>query len=444
MLYTLAIYRLTDVYTRAALGESLAMAILPFFTLALCEVLLGDRNRWPHLALAAGCLLHTHLITSALAALLSGLLSLLLLPRILREGRLFRLILAFLSAALLGLCLAAPMLTFMKQGVSGEDLAKSLAGSAMAPAQLLSQTGYDLGVQPLDTALRAKGYEVGAPLLLSAVFCLSLLLARREHGEKARPGESIAAFFLGLGTICLFLSSTLFPWGALPGPIARAASLLQFPWRLLMFLDLSFALCGAWALTQIQSALYETGSAKEAAGKTFLLAVTLAFCLSSVLPMLTRETRKNKYVLYNRVSEQGMTFFDYSLPGTDSRTMTREIEAQGAEVLSFDRAGTNLSLRLRSESGGQVTLPVFAFDGWEARESGKALTLSRTEFNCLRLMIPAGAGERLVTVRYVGKPSWLAADLVSLGVFLLLLLLLTQKPKRGRSGASLAGRDPPA
>ena len=431
VLYTLAIYRLTDVYTRSALGESLAMAFLPFFAAELYEALLGDRRRWPLLALAAAALLHAHLLTTALTAAFALLIALPMLPRLAREGRLSRLALAFLGAALLGLCLAAPMLTFLRQGVSGDGLVKSLSGNAMSPAQLLSQTGYDLGTKSLDRTLRGRGYEAGAPLLLSALLSLSLLLVRREAREEAEAGDRLAAFCLGTGAFCLLAASTVFPWGSLPGRIGEAASFLQFPWRLLMIVDLCFSLCGAWSLSRIGRRLSEgRGGAAETAERILLLSLTLAFCLSSVLPMLTRETRKDKYVQYNRVSQQGMNFFDYSLPGTDSRTMTGTPTAEGAEILSFERAGTCLTLRVSSETGGSVTLPVFAFDGWKAAEAEKALPLERTEYNYLRVSVPPGTGARTVSVWYAGEPSWRICDAVSLAA-LAALLFLALRLRRG-------------
>ena len=49
--YTLAMYRLSDVFTRYAVGEAIAMAILPVFIWALWEVVCGDQRRWAALSL---------------------------------------------------------------------------------------------------------------------------------------------------------------------------------------------------------------------------------------------------------------------------------------------------------------------------------------------------------------------------------------------------------
>ena len=51
VLYTLCIYRMGNLYTRATLGESLAMIFFPMVLLGLYEVLRRDEKRWPLLAL---------------------------------------------------------------------------------------------------------------------------------------------------------------------------------------------------------------------------------------------------------------------------------------------------------------------------------------------------------------------------------------------------------
>ena len=44
LLYTLSVYRLIDLYTRAAAGEALAMVFLPLVLWGMYELFLGDRK----------------------------------------------------------------------------------------------------------------------------------------------------------------------------------------------------------------------------------------------------------------------------------------------------------------------------------------------------------------------------------------------------------------
>ena len=434
-LYTLAIYRLTDLYTRSALGEALAMAFLPLFALELWETLSGDRKRWPCLALAAAALAHCHLVTTAVAGCVSLLLFVIFLPKLVREKRIVSVFAAVLCAGMLCLCLAAPMLTYFRQGIATEVLQKNLAGNAMPPAQLLSQTGYDLGNKLADGTLRSRGYEIGLSLLTAVVACLALLLVRRADGAVMCGKDKLAALALVLGACCAAAASRLFPWNALPGVLKEAASFLQFPWRLLMVTDVCFALCGGWAAgTLMRSGSLAEGNPAQMKRAFACVAVT-AFCLSCVMPMLTAETRKGKYVYYGRVSEQGMIFLDYSLKETDSRvTGNREVLTEhGAKAENLVRAGTRIQMEIEAEAADTLTMPLFAFTGWQAELNGSRLETGRDALNRLTVAIPAGARGTL-RLFFSQKRIWRAADLLSAVTLLALLALRWKESRRKHHG----------
>ena len=441
ILYSLAVYRLTDLYTRSAVGESLAMAFLPLFAAELYEVFAGDVRKWPWLALAAAALVHSHFITAAIVSGISLLLFVMLLPQLIREKRWGFVLSALALASLLCLCLAGPLYTYSKQGVSGFSLAKSLSRNALAPAQLFLQTGYDLKAKVNDASLHSRAYEIGVPLAVSALLAFSLLLAEPLKNKKPAGGRRVCVCCLALGCVCAFLSTSLFPWGALPDIVSRRVSVLQFPWRLLMITDLAFSFCGAWALT----CMVNVFAADADALKTFLMrmissAAALVLCLLSVLPLLTKETRKNDYVQYHRVSQQGMIFMDYSLPGTDSRTMDGLCHEDRARILAFERAGTNMKLTVTNQADARISLPVFAFDGWEAKIGEAALPTEKTEENTISISIPEPHPEpQTISVRFVGKTGWKILDLISFAALLfacVCILKYRAGPSKGRGASS--------
>ena len=75
MLYVLSVYRLTDLYSRSALGEVMAMAILPLVLLALLEIIYEDKRKWPFLSIAAALLFRAHMITVLFAFVTASILS---------------------------------------------------------------------------------------------------------------------------------------------------------------------------------------------------------------------------------------------------------------------------------------------------------------------------------------------------------------------------------
>ncbi|MBR0357930.1 MAG: hypothetical protein IIX37_01165, partial [Selenomonadaceae bacterium] len=68
LLYVFSIYRLANVYLRAAIGESLAMAFLPLVIWGMYEVLWGDEKKWYILALGVGSVLQSHVLSSEMCA----------------------------------------------------------------------------------------------------------------------------------------------------------------------------------------------------------------------------------------------------------------------------------------------------------------------------------------------------------------------------------------
>ncbi len=67
--YCASLYRLGTVYTRGALGESLAMTFLPLFAVGLYQVVMGDERQWMKLALGTTGILSSHVLSSYLYVL---------------------------------------------------------------------------------------------------------------------------------------------------------------------------------------------------------------------------------------------------------------------------------------------------------------------------------------------------------------------------------------
>lgn len=106
LLYTLSAYRLTCVYTRAAVGEFTAMTFFPLVLLGLYGIYTSDRPRfgdWLPMALGMAAMVQSHLLSCELTALLLILFCLLRLRETLRPARL----LAWVKAALLAVGLSA-------------------------------------------------------------------------------------------------------------------------------------------------------------------------------------------------------------------------------------------------------------------------------------------------------------------------------------------------
>lgn len=119
VLYTLCIYRLVNLYTRATLGESLAMIFFPMVLLGLYEVLRRDEKRWPLLALGMTGVCMSHLLSTLFCAAFCALAAVLSVKKLFAEKRrVLAILLAAGVTALCGLWFYVPMMQYTADGIS--------------------------------------------------------------------------------------------------------------------------------------------------------------------------------------------------------------------------------------------------------------------------------------------------------------------------------------
>jgi hypothetical protein len=227
--YMAAPYHLFDTYTRGALAESTAYAVLPVVMLGLRLTL--EKVRWglPLLVLAYAALLLSHLPTALLCSITA-------IPAyVLFSTRSPALLLRCAAGGALGIGLAAIYLLpaiELQPWISADELWTSFYRASnwfvMAPERW---------VDP-DT-MRVIGSIVLAAALLAVG--LSFALLQLPDGEGRRQ----LGFWVALSLACLILVAGLVPWFWDMPLVGK----VQFPWRLLMVVE--FALLTALCLTPL-------------------------------------------------------------------------------------------------------------------------------------------------------------------------------------------------
>ena len=414
--YVLCVYRLSDVYTRFAVGEMTAMAFLPLFLLGLWEALLGQQNRWPLLGVSAAAVALSHVLSTVLCAALAAVCCLLTVRRLFREGRIRSVLKALGLAALLCAFWLVPFAHFAGQGIGGASLFKDPAYFVLHPAQLLLQGEGELAVDPSDPALATFSLELGLPLLIGMALTFGL---QGKTGEDRR--QSRLALVLGLLGIALALCSTaLFPWPYLRKLTGGLSDALQFPWRLLMPASALLCLCCGWAYRRF---------APEHPERT--AAALLALCALSVLPMLSRETRSSRFIPFGEGISPDLAYTEYTLPGTEpEETRNAALLTEGdVQVTGAVKQGSRFTAQVEAKDASALILPLYGYDGYRAELAGGGrLPVSCTEGRRLKVEFPAGAGGQL-RVWYAGLPVWRVADGISL-LTLVAVAVLWFKRKR--------------
>lgn len=401
ILYTLATYRITDIYVRCALGEAIAFAFLPILIRGIWSVWFENREEWPWLTLGVCVVFFSHML-SVLMFLL-GILGLFIFyfPKLLREKRLVPLFKAGLLTLLVCLFQLIPMLDFVRTGVGPMGMNTSVAASALSPAQLFLWSEGDMPVEP------------GMILNIGAILAVYFLLARKEIEQKKR--KNILRFSV-IGFIGAFAATTLFPWDYLSVFTHRISDFFQLAWRFLIIPTLFFSLSSAFAYRQLT---------KEGEKSTIFVLIIATIV---VLPTLTAQTRFNDVYHFGEIAGTVISK-EYNIPNTDVQNVrSRSVNVpEGITISDYTKEGNRISCSVDVQKDGQVRFPLFGFLGYRVTSNGKEIPYFCTGNN--QLTVDLAPGHHDLRIQYVGKPLWHVFDVISLASFIVLLVLLLRKRK---------------
>lgn len=417
--YTLACYRLMDIYLRDALGEYTAMAVLPVFVLGLWEVVFGDAKRWRTLVLGAVLVFMSHMLTTVLCACLAIGFGLLGIVKIVREKRFVPILKAAVMTVLCCLFVLVPLMDYSMQGIGDSGtFSTRVSTTAIQPMELfVVQPGYGRGL--------------GCALVLGGMLLVYAALNGYGEREKMRAALLCAA----LGAAAAIASTRLFPWALAERLTRGLVNYLQFPYRLMMFADVFLALAAGYGAVS----LTRSGRQKELAAMAVLM--VCAICAypqigdyavrTADMPQYGKRNADPLIRYKSYTSTITSSYLEYALPGSDlNATRMQEVQTEGdVSVTDYRKNGTTISAQISAQTDAQVTLPLFGFDGYRAELSGEEIAWMRGENNRLTVPLDAGAQGEL-RVWFAGKAIWRAAEAVSLLAALGLMLPRKRRKKQ--------------
>ena len=428
--YTLSLYRLVNLYTRAAIGEASAMTFLPLVAAGLCAILFDDTDRPAYkrafLPLLAGMtgLFGTHLLSCEITLPLLAIFCLVFWRRTFSKKRLPALIAAAVGTALLSLAFLAPMLDYMgydAYNVFGYSTA-NLAKEAVNVTQLFPLLPNAVG-ESNAAAMGARGeMPLGAGFACLAVLLLypALRRIRRAQNANGREGVRVMRFCYIAALALFFMSTNLFPWQWLydrGGAVASVAGLLQFPWRLLSLATLMTTLIACECVSLLPQV--ENAPLRRAAAYTLCLLLLITGVAYN--DRLT-QTGEALFIHANTDLDQTRSVGDaeYLPEGAAGASEYRIAEPTrvggGLTITDFVRRGTTITFFAQNASASEKTadLPLIAYLGYRAEDdAGNALTLSKGAAARLCVAIPAGYVGG-VTVRFLERALWRVAEGVTL------------------------------
>lgn len=435
--YTLGIYRLMTLYTRAAAGEALAMLFYPLVIVGIAQVLLqGKGMKW--LVIGMTGMLQTHLISLQIAAI--GCALFLLYTAVSRKTtwkHVGRLGAAAGITLVINLWFIVPLLTFSALDLDIFHQEKQIYLHAAYLPQLFATF-----VDPYAGMTTFPGTTAEMPLsvgLLLGVGLIGMLFAayQKREGRVAKlelyqQGRGAALFAL----LALLMASVAFPWTyiyQIP-MLSKALFAVQFPWR---YLGAASALLSIAFAVSAYILLWTSDRRK------LLVLGCLLLAILNAAPFIDESVQSGKQIVV--VKDKAADFIapvylpgDYFFEGTDvdaylSRPPVPAVISGDAALSAYQKDYLHISFDYTSQTGAALELPLYGYPVYRvALDTGEELAFTAGDNSILTAALPAGSGH--VDVSYRQPWYFTLADIVSLlSVFVLIagrgLLPVHAKPK---------------
>ena len=419
ILYTLASYRVVNVFTRVAFGEALAMVFLPLFLVNLYDVVCGDARRWKGLALSAACIFCSHMITTLLCAVLAAGFCLLHIRKIILQKRLLPLVKAVLVCLLLCLYRIGPLVMYSMQGLGADDLFRNITEFSVELGQVLMMNAGTITRETNNPQIMEFSVEIALPLMIGAALALYAALQKEERGKS----EWAALKLVAGGALMTIAATDFFPWGAVSLLTQGQVGYIQFTWRLLILATPMLALAGGYGLCEFG------GKRQDAAA-----VAVLSMAVICVMPIFSSEIQNPIYVEKGVIISpfMGRSFPEYTYSDTTDflAIRKRSVEIIGdAEMADDEKRSTAILAQVSGQTARSTTCPLFDYDGFRATVDGREIAVERGSNNRVSVVLPAGTSGAL-KIWFAGKGWWRVGDAVSAAALIGLLFWMKKGEKK--------------
>lgn len=401
--YTIAPYRLVNLYVRGSIGESLSLAIFPLlFYLGIKFLEKQTQINLVCCSIVFAILILTHNVM-ALLFLPIWIIFLLIIPI---QNKPFLLKLRIIPPMLLlGLGLAAyffiPAIAEKKYIVLSQIKLADTAHNFINLSDYLN-SAWSYGIKP--------SFQLGwFQILSSAVGLISVFTLRKTHRQIKLP----VVLYISVGIfVCIFLAhpASSFLWNYPP------LSWLDFPWRLLgplVFLS---------ALSTVYLSIHKiTGIIG------FLL---VAFALIYNFNLSKPAGYINQPDSYYATNDATTTSADELMPIWVKNKPTQrysdkiQIEKGDSDISDLKYNSKMINFRLTAHTKSQIKINSVYFPGWEYNMDGKPISIFyQSPDGLVRLDVPIGSHQ--INGTFNKTPVRIIADMISLfSVFSVIVILL--------------------
>lgn len=380
--YSLSVYRLFNLYTRAAVGEYTAMMFLPLILLGFYFILMENNKKdWIKnsiiTAIGISGVVQSHLLSCEMVLFMILIVCLISIKKIWHWQVLRSLLLGALLTFLLNLNFIIPFLDSYNKDItinSSEwvsNASSTLQESGLFPLQLFSIFQHSRGGawRTGSGIANEASYTIGIIFLCGILLFIYLLTChftqcRKEYHFK----PACVCFFMGCLTI--YMSTCLFPWDAIARmgeAMEKLVTPLQFAWRMSgpATLLLCFVICFVFSVI---------GNIE----KQQIAGMIIMFCL--ILHTINVgwyfydfSYFTEPYRVYDTYELNTMALYsnEYLPTGTDPQEIVdNRIIKDGIYVFEdYEKRGINIECYLEvGEDGGYIYFPLNYYKNYKCRD----------------------------------------------------------------------------
>ena len=449
-LYTLAPYRMYNIYNRAAVGEFTAMIFLPLLAWGFYRIYTEDPDKkgylwnWVIPVVGFSGIIQSHLLTCEMAGFFVLLLCLIMWKKTFKKRTFCVLCITVIMTVLINAWFLVPCIDLM----TADQYAYMGNSNVFVQSRgiYLAQVFYTLQSRGYSSRFAENGMIGTEPIGMGAALLLCMLLwivicgkHRKTVLTEMQKKEKIAGNVAMVMTcIALFMSTCYFPWDALSSSsrvLATLAGSLQFPTRITAIVTILavFVACimGVWMLREGAGLL---------SGKTALLLIALVSALFGNYQvndvLMTSEERIVLYTPQN-VGTTAILGGEYLPQGTDLGHMTYHapVLTAGITMEDYEKNGLDATAYVMSEAEGYIEFPMLYYKGYRAvaADTAESFQTVKGDNYDVRVMIPSNF-QGNIRVWYAGMWYWRLAEAVSVtvGGGLMIYYIMVRVRKRRR------------
>lgn len=400
IIYTTSSFRSVEIFLRGAMGELLAMSILPLILLGFIKLYDSKKESWVMLAISMTLLIYTHVLSVAMTMVMI-IIALIIQFYRKRKIEIF-LIIKLIKAAIVTLLLSLAFIGPMIEQTLYQDLNRPYVDILQKRAIYL---GKEFLIGSIDSELLSFG--IGLTLLI----CLIIL----TFNFKKLGILSKITYIMGI--ISILLCTKIFPWFALQN---TPLNIIQAPWRFMIFstLFISFSV-SLFISPQLEKFSYTRR-------RNFILLLILAISIlnySSVVNMVKEMNFQGTYSneqMENKLEE--FENFDYVPIGykKDQLLLKNHQVTEDGQVIysSFSPNKDEITFTFKSSKGKTIVLPVFRYKGLTVTVNSKNATVLKQGGPFVTVKSESGINK--VTIRY----SYTFFSKISLFISIITLIVL--------------------